>query len=104
MLHPWHHVQPHELTGGWCAHFCRDVLVIVDGAQWRDVGIAPAVIEDQLASRIFELFEICVRGVTDRPELVVQKSDIAVEAETAEVPRWILVNDLGQATNTECIV
>ena len=54
MLHSRHHVHPHELTGGSIAHFCRDVLVVIDGAERCDIGIAPAVIEDQLAARIFE--------------------------------------------------
>src|ERR1700733_10047945 len=95
MLHSRHHVQPHELTRGSIAHFCRDVLVVIDGAERGDIGIAPAVIEDQLAARIFERFEICVRGIAYWPELIVQKRDVVVEAETAEIPRGILINDLG---------
>ena len=78
MLHSRDHVHPHKLTGTSIAYFCRDVLVVIDGAERRDVGIAPAVIEDQLAARIFERLEICIRGIAYLPKFIVQKRDIAV--------------------------
>ena len=78
MLHSRNHVEPHELMGSSIAHFCCDVLVVIDGAERSDVGIAPAMIEDQLAARIFERLEICIRGIAYWPKLIVQKRDIAV--------------------------
>ena len=84
MLHSRYHVHPHELTSDSFAHFCRDVLVVIDSAERCDIGIAPAVIEDQLAARMSEGLEICIRGIAYWPELIVQKRDIAVEVETPE--------------------
>ena len=42
MLHSRHHVRPHELMGALTAYFCRDVLVVINGAEQCDIGIAPA--------------------------------------------------------------
>src|SRR5260370_34072905 len=62
MLHSLHHIEPYEGIGFLFAHRRQNALVVVDGIERRNAGVAPSMIENQFPAARLERFHVGLRG------------------------------------------
>jgi len=76
------------------AHGVNDAFVILEGVQRRHVGIAPAMVEQQLSVMGEECAQIRIRRVHDGVFRLFGARDAGIEIERPPVPGGVLVHDI----------
>src|SRR5207249_4810169 len=86
------HAGHHEKTGPVglvLAQLVQDAFVVENGILWRDSGVAPSGIEEQLTAVRLERLEIGIHSV-DESNLLVDDRHVAIEVEAVPVVIRIL--------------
>ncbi|MFO1425783.1 MAG: hypothetical protein U1F11_02180 [Steroidobacteraceae bacterium] len=87
VAHARDHVEPREAAQRRePALRARRELVVIDGGLRRDDGIAPAVVDDELAAARAELAEVGIRSAEDLRHRT-EPRRVAIEVEVLEAPR-----------------
>src|SRR3954469_18974558 len=97
MLPPRDHEEAHEWLG------LPDGLVISDGVQRSDRGIAPAVIDDQLAATSLKLAQVGIGRIQRAGEFVVRFLRVTVGLEAMKVPRAVFIHNVAEEVRPECV-